>query len=546
MKTIWNICLKEQRVRYSFLLVLSITAGLITALQPLLTGQALHAFSVDEWSVARQLIFLLVLTFLVDALVQFTLAVLSAKIGGRCGVKLRDRTTSKAAYSQLGIEGVLETGEIQNRILIDSALAPYTLVNAVPTALRASTLLLCCIIGMANTSLYLFFIVLSVVVLTGVVVRINSRWIKKVNHRTRAASAAYGAAIWHLLDSLRVHKSRNGEELVLQRAAKKSEELRKTGTTTDIAMGFVSPTVSLGTQVALVLSIGGAMWLMKSDALNTGDAVTFVMFMLYCIAPVVELGTLVPGKAQADVAKARLEEVWNQFPERSGGGVVPKSERPSLRCEGVSYRFPGMGSNVIDSIDINIQGPGLYLVKGPNGAGKSTLLYLLNGVFPSEGEIYINGVKSSEISIKSWRETVLLVDQRRETVDGTLRDNLAAGLNVTDGDRMRAMELTGFSSHYSELGIVLGSGGVELSGGQRSLLALTDALLRQPSILLLDEITAGVDAEALPKLVSLVKEYAKYSIVVCVTHDDSFDSVPHNLIEISRSDASSTAGSGRA
>ncbi|OLN14648.1 ATP-binding protein [Corynebacterium diphtheriae] len=532
MKTVWNIAMRGQYGSYATLLILAFTAGIITATQPVLTGQILQILSGNEWDAARASILLLTCVFLCELVLQVLISLLQAHIGGRCGKKLRDHSLNLTVNSQQGIEGILPTGEIQNRVLTDSATAPYTFVNAVPAVLRSTTLLLSCIVGMAFVSLMLFDIVIGLVLLTALVVLQLSRWIRKSTHLSRTDAANYGIAVWNLLGSLKVYKSRNAEPEALRHISDKSETLRKSGIRTDISSSLVMPSLNLGTQIALVLSIGGAMWAMTSGRLSTGESVSFVMFMLYSLSPAVELGTLVSGAAQANVAAARLIEIWNQPQEKQGSALVPSSAKPSLVSSNLMYSYPGTELQVLSSINMRIEGPGLYLMHGSNGAGKSTFLALANGVLPAQGKIFVNGVDSSTLSRKSWRENVLLVDQQRAPFHGTLRDNIGAGLDINDNDRIQAMERTGFIKHYQDLNLKIGDDGVELSGGQRSLLAITDALVRKPQILLLDEISAGVDKETIPTLVTVIEQCAQQSLVVATTHDNILDKIPHRVIEL--------------
>lgn len=532
MKPVWHIAMRGQYGLYLILLILAVIAGIITATQPLLTGRILQILSDNEWGAARASVLLLACVFICDLVLQVLMSLLQAHIGGRCGKKLRDHSMNIAVNSQQGVEGVHPTGEIQNRVLMDSANAPYTIVNAIPALLRATTLLVACTVGMAFVSIRLFGIVVALVLVTSFVVLQLSRWIRKATHSTRTDAANYGIAVWNLLDSLKVYKSRNAEPEALRYVSDKSEYLRKSGIRTDVSSSLVTPSLNLGTQIALVLSIGGAIWAMTSSQLSTGKGVSFVMFMLYSLSPIVELGTLVSGVTQANVAATRLIEIWNQPQEQHGSALVPSSEKPSLASSNLTYSYPGTDLPVLSSINMRIEGPGLYLMRGSNGAGKSTFLALANGVLPARGKILVNGVDSSTLSRKSWRESVLLVDQERKPLQGTLRSNIGTGLDISDDERIQAMERTGLINHYQDLDLKLGSDGVELSGGQRSLLAITDALIRKPQILLLDEIVAGVDKETRPTLVAVIEQCALQSLVVAVTHDNLFDDVPHQVINL--------------
>lgn len=116
--------MRGQYGSYSTLVILAFTAGIITATQPVLTGQILQILPGNEWDAARASILLLTCVFLCELVLQVLISLLQAHIGGRCGKKLRDHSLNLTVNSQQGIEDILPTGEIQNRVLTDSATAP--------------------------------------------------------------------------------------------------------------------------------------------------------------------------------------------------------------------------------------------------------------------------------------------------------------------------------------------------------------------------------------------------------------------------------------
>lgn len=532
-KTLWSTGIEGKRLAFFVLLFVAFAAGLTAALQPLLTGQILQVVSTADWEATRTLIIVLAIIFTLNLIFKLTEVWLQARIGGHFASKLRDYSTNRAVYSQAGDSRNLEAGDIHNRILMDTAAAIYPFITAIPTALSATTLLLACIIGMSFISPILFGLVIGVILLTSFLVWIIAKWLRVTTSRVREDTAQYGTALWSLLESLNTLKSRNAQQWSLDYLAKLSNSLRVSGIKTDISSGLIMPILNICTQIALILSIGGATWAMTSGSLSPGYGTSFVMFMLYSISPVVELGGLISGTTAAKVSVSRLQEVWQQPIEHGGKEQVIQSDLDiSIAFEDITYTFPDASEPVLNSLNLRFDGPGVYLLRGPNGSGKSTFLSIANGLIPAQGKILINGQDANKLSLDSWRSYVLLVDQERKPLDGTLRDNLGAGLDIGDRQRLRAIKATGFENHYSDLDMPLGETGVTLSGGQRALLALSDALLRAPQVLLLDEITAGVDQASLPTVRSIVDSYAQSHIVIVVSHDDALDSLSHKAVYI--------------
>src|SRR5262249_28662187 len=138
-------------------------------------------------------------------------------------------------------------------------------------------------------------------------------------------------------------------------------------------------------------------------------------------------------------------------------------------------------------------------VLGRNGAGKSTLLQMLAGMYmPQEGQVMIDGLKTSVLDPMDLRRDVALLGQTAGLFFGSLRDNLTMGLpHASDEDLLRAINLTGavnvVRSLPEGLDYLIQEGGRGLSGGQRQQLLLARTLIREPNVLLLDEPTAWLD-----------------------------------------------------
>jgi len=141
------------------------------------------------------------------------------------------------------------------------------------------------------------------------------------------------------------------------------------------------------------------------------------------------------------------------------------------------------------------------LILGTTGAGKTTLANLITGIlYPTQGRILINGIPIEEYNIKEWRNQIGIVPQEALLFTGTVKDNINFAKNETGAipyeDVVRISQLQTELANFP-LGdeTPVGSKGLTLSGGQKQRVTIARALINRPQLLILDDITASLDAE---------------------------------------------------
>ena len=187
------------------------------------------------------------------------------------------------------------------------------------------------------------------------------------------------------------------------------------------------------------------------------------------------------------------------FPERPFGTATFAGLSDSLSFEHVSYRYPN-GKVALDDIDIAVPVGQTIAIVGSSGAGKSTLANILLRLrAPSAGRVTADGRDCWEFTAESWHRATALVEQDAFLFHGTLRENIVFGCDDVGEDALaRAIAAAHLSDVVSTLpdGLetLVGERGAMVSGGQRQRIAIARALLRNPSILILDEATSHLDA----------------------------------------------------
>ncbi len=279
-----------------------------------------------------------------------------------------------------------------------------------------------------------------------------------------------------------------------------------------------------------VLAVSGVM--AAKGEIPVGDVVVYQMLFLAAMQSVQGIVSLLPETSTLREGIDSLGEILSR-PAQERGGTRPGAIG-RLEFRDVTFSYPNSGEKpVISAFSHTFRSGKSVAVTGANGTGKTTLLKLAIGALePQSGEVLADGIPLGKLDQGFFRRSVGAVLQESLVVTGTIRDNITLrDPSFTETDVRLAVEESGLGDVLANLpqgldtrvGMMCGAsaGGVRsLSGGEIQRLAIARAIVRKPSILVLDEVTNHLDAEARRSFGRLMKRLASGRIVLLVTHDE--------------------------
>ncbi len=246
--------------------------------------------------------------------------------------------------------------------------------------------------------------------------------------------------------------------------------------------------------VALLLAGGERV---IEGGITLGQLVTFEGYVMMLVWPMFDLGMLVSKLMQSGVALGRLQELVDQPTAERVEGPAPGSTH--LRTVGAALRADD-GPQLLAPLSVDIPAGRLVAVVGEVGSGKSSLLRLLAGAqLPSEGVLTVGGQPQQALDTAWLRQRRVYVPQDPVILSATVRENILLGREVGDDVLDEALEVSRLAQDLPQLpralDTLVGERGVTLSGGQQQRVALARALVGRPTLLLLDDATAALDAD---------------------------------------------------
>lgn len=288
----------------------------------------------------------------------------------------------------------------------------------------------------------------------------------------------------------------------------------------NIKLSFVSGLISL---LLIITSIGLGSYFVLSDNLKLGELMAVISLVTSISPTIVNLSLIAIPLNEAKVAFNRMFEFVGINTENEVGMTISKFPI-SIEMENVSFRFPGR-KRILENISLTGYQNEIIFIIGESGCGKSTLCKIIEKSYkPEDGSIVLNGnLNLSNISIDSWRNVIGVIPQDVFIFNGTVLDNISLGAQSEDIELvLNTCSQWGIDKYVQQLPqgymTVVGEEGINLSGGQKQLIALARLLIKDPAVMILDEPTAAMDRDMERFTLNILHTLKKQKIIIFISH----------------------------
>ena len=335
------------------------------------------------------------------------------------------------------------------------------------------------------------------------------------------------------LSGIRVVKSFANEETERTKFRASNNEYLRSKEQMYRTMGTYAATYGLmsGALYATVIVLGG--YLVAQGQLSAVDMATFALYISLFSTPIETLVNSTEMFQKAIAGFKRMDEVLQTMPDIQD---KPNAQPLAVTAGAIEYRdvvfsyddeelgSDRAGRAVIDHMNLGIKPGETIALVGPSGGGKSTTCSLLPRFYDIEsGSITIDGQDVRDVTQRSLRQAIGLVQQDVYLFDGTIRDNIAYGRpGATDAEIVDAARKANIHEFIESLpagyGTVVGERGSRLSGGQKQRVAIARVFLKNPKILILDEATSALDNESEEAVQESLERLAQDRTTIVIAH----------------------------
>lgn len=425
-----------------------------------------------------------------------------------------------------------DTGDLVQRSSSDVETLRVFLASDVIEIGRACLLLICVLplLFWLDSRLAWLSLVLMPVLIIGAYLFFQR--VQQIFQVTDEAEGAMTASLQENLTGIRVVRAFARQEFEVEKFSEKNQNFRNLNYRLIRLMALywsISDLFAMS-QIGIVL-IAGAGFVVEGS-LTVGTLFAFLTYESMVIWPVRQLGRVLTDSGKAVVSLGRINEVLSEQIEDTK--TIPPGGRSNgqLSLRGLSFAYDNNydnntardQTNVLSNLTVDIGSGETIGVVGPPGCGKSSLVRLLLRLYPyHSGSAMLDGNEISELDRHWLRQQISVVLQDPFLYSRSIRDNLLVGRAKASDEQIeqacqQACILEAIQSFPEGFNAMVGERGVTLSGGQRQRLALARALIKDPSVLILDDALSAVDAKTEASILAALRKRKGRQTTLIIAH----------------------------
>ncbi len=480
---------------FSFFLIF--VSSIISLITPYLIGKAVDLILIKK---EKMIILVLLGLFILDGLLRFFRGYILTTVSQKMVRLIRESFFKILQKLPIAFFDAYPHGELMSRITNDTDNIAGILATAITQFMSVVIVLTGSIAMMLYLSPLMTFCTLVTVPLVYLLTKTISKKTRKFFKEQQDTLGKLNGIIEEDISGIKIVKAYGHEKESIENFEQTNERLRSVSTKAQVWSGFVMPIMNVINNFGFVVVAGVGGYLAVKGTVSVGTIASFINYSKQFGMPLNDLANTFNTLQSALASAERVFEILDAEEEAKDTAhatalITPKGD---IIFENVFFGYT-KDANILKNVSFDVKAGEAIALVGPTGAGKTTIVNLITRFYDvTSGTISIDGKDIRNYTRDSLRKCFGIVLQDTYLFSGTIFDNIKYGrLEATENEVFEAAKASGADKFIKKLSegynTLLSESGQNLSQGQRQLLAISRAILSNPSILILDEATSSVD-----------------------------------------------------
>jgi ATP-binding cassette subfamily B protein len=414
------------------------------------------------------------------------------------------------------------TGDLMKRVTEDVSRVRMYLGPAIMYSINTAVLFLLVIYAMVTVNLKLAILSLLPLPFLALTIYLVNNIINSRSERIQAQLSNLSSFVQETFSGIRLIKAYVRENEVAGRFTESSLNYQRNSMDLVKVQALFYPIMLLlvGLSTIITVYVGG--FEVINGHITAGNIAEFVVYVTQLTFPVMSLGWVTSLIQRAAASQKRINEFLHTEPEIKSGQTEVQL-KGNIQFKNVSFTYPDTGIQALKNVNFELKQGELLAIIGKTGSGKSTLANLLMRMYDVQaGEICVEEQPIKNLNLMHYRSQIGFVPQEVFLFSDTIANNIAFGCSATLPEIETAAKqaavhenINTFEKGYQTL---LGERGITLSGGQKQRVSIARALVKKPSLLILDDSLSAVDTRTEEQILRNLDSYTQHSTTLIIAH----------------------------
>lgn len=519
------------KMGFLIIIFLCILNSVLYLLNPLVIGNiidlAVGYENVDFKSIFLNLIYLLGIS-LIGSILQWRISFYSGKLSVKVTNNIRDSFFIKINSVPVKYMDTHSHGDIISRAVNDIDLIFEGLIQCIDKLFSGISIIFFTVLFMFNIS---FKVTVLVLILAPLAIFVSTKISKASYHQFKKYSNIQGSLTGYVeefISNQKAVKLFSYEERSINNFQKINSELFNFGVKSQFISSLANPSTRFITNfIYILVGVFGAYISVKDGSISIGQISSLLIYVNQFNRPFVEISAVI---TQLQAALASIYRVFEVLDEQSesedNGGIVKFSDKivGGVDIENLYFSYDDNSKMVIRNMNLNIKSGQKIAIIGSTGSGKTTIINLLLRFYdPNHGDIRMDNISIKNVSRKDLRDVFGMVLQDTWLCNASIRENISyAKPDASEKEIILAAKLAKCDHFIRRLkngyDTLVSEDTISMSAGQKQLLCIARVILKNPSILILDEATSNIDTRTEINIQKAIDNMVKGKTCFIIAH----------------------------